>query len=271
MSFWQTPFFALFRLDLYRRAAGEKISKGFFYLVYLSVLMGVFSVMAYNIRAVPEVKDFVEWFKADMPASLVWTPQGLQMPLQAPYAMVHEKYGPLVLFDLQKDETTAAQMKDYPVLVTARKIYLRPVAGSGNIRSYDITAQGLTEDTNQLSSIGPVQITPALVQKTYDSMRPWILLIVFSAVLVIFFVWKVMAALFYSWFALLMNMRRHDKLDYSQLLNISILALTPAIAINLLRLFIPPLEFIPFGFAGSFIVTMGYLFWVLKKTDVRPA
>ena len=175
------------------------------------------------------------------------------------FALVHPEYGPLARFDMTMKEVTSADMGDNSVFVTSQKIFMRQ-PGQLTFRTFDVTQLG---DKNTQ----PFEIRPDNIGTFYQKIKPMLVVMLSGAFWFVFLLWKILAALFYSWIALLINMTRRDKLDYSHLWTIACFALTPAALIQGLQFAIPQLAFLSFGTAGSLIVTTAYLYLAIKGTE----
>ena len=71
---------------------------------------------------------------------------------------------------------------------------------------------------------------------------PWFIVFMVVFVFIFYFVWKLCAALIYSWLGLLFNFLRHPRLGYEAIFKVSVFAVTPWFLIQLLALVIPPLD-----------------------------
>lgn len=256
------PIYALFSLDFYRKVIRQGVGKGFLYLAYLSLLsVGVLAgVLLF--RGLPAMNDFVDWVKITMPA-MTWSPtEGITLEAQSPYVMTNPKLGALVTFDTTKESVTALTMGDTPIFVTATKIFVRQ--GAADVKVYDITRPVPEDEATKVKVT--VQVTPELVQKFYDSIKPWFLAFILGFSFIFTFIWKLLAALFYSWLGLLFNFSRDPRLSYGSIFNLSIFTLTAGWIIQILPAVIPPLGAIPFWTILAIPVTVVYLFVVIKKT-----
>lgn len=262
MNLLSAPFYSLFRLAFYRQVIRERLSQGFLYLLYLSAVAAVVATVVFMFRFLPYVDRFASWFQQEMPV-IVWTPQGLSLERQEqPYTMVHPDFGPLITFDTTRAEIPSNEMGDVRIFITSKKAYVRQ--SINELRVYDLTQptvgrQPLSEES--------VIITPHNVERGYKAAKPLLIFLVMIFTLPFFFIWKLIAAVFYSLIAALMNQFRIQRLNYSQLLNISLFAITPATLIQFLQWAIPGLHTIFFGFVGALLVTSIYLFLAVKKTE----
>ncbi|HXV28235.1 MAG TPA: DUF1189 family protein [bacterium] len=262
MNLFLAPFYALFSLDFYRGIIQSRLSKGFLYLLYLSAI-GTFLMSLWFVRqGIPQMNRFVEWAKTEMP-SLTWTPEGLVMNAQSPYSMVHPDLGPLVMFDMNLTDIDVGTMQNVVMFVTSKKIFVRQ--GVNQIKSYDLTRT--TPAAKGEEDGGVVAIDGSALQKFYDSVKPWFVVLSIIFFFFFFVVWKCLTAFLYSWVGLLINFLRRPKLNYSAVLNVTFFAITAATLIQALQALVPFLGRLPFGLAGSFIVTTAYLYLAIKKTE----
>lgn len=258
MKILSAPFYSLFSRKFYNEAAYAGAGRGFLYLIYLVTLMLFAAFAAVNTRLLPQTNAFVGWLQSEMPV-MQWTPAGLSMKDRTAFALVHPEFGPLVRFDMTMKEMTSADMGDNNVFVTSQKIYMRQPGREG-FRIFDVMQLG---DKNAQ----PFEIRPENIGTFYKKIKPWLVVMLSGAFWFAFLIWKILAALFYSWIALLINMTRREKLDYSHLWTIACFALTPAALVQSLQFALPQFAVLPFGTAGSFMVTSAYLYLAIKGTE----
>lgn len=263
MSILTAPVFALFSLNFYRQAAQSRLSKGFLYVAYLSLIVSVLLM----VRGVPVVGEFVSWLSTQVPA-MTWTQEeGLKLPAETPqpYTITHPELGPLAVFDTTKQNPTPEEIGDALLYVTATKIFLRQGAN-------DITVYDLTRPTGAAPQIqGPVEVSGATLKKAYDSFKIWFFLFSFVILVLFFFLSQIVAALIYSLAGLLINLMRSAKLGYGPVLNVTFFALTGATWLQVVRLFVPPVAALPLGMLVSVLLTLGYLFFGIKLAEPKAA
>jgi hypothetical protein len=262
MNILLAPLYALFSKSFYRQVIRWRLTQGFLYLCYLSALATLVMSFWFVRRALPQVNEFVQWAKAEMPP-LTWTPEGLTMNAQSPYTMVHSEWGSLVTFDMTKVDISPDAMADVVLFVTSKKLFVKQ--GVNQVRAYDLT-RNAPPRAGQAAPFA-FNITPESLQGFFDSLKPWFILLWILIFFAFFFAWKLLAALFYSWLGLLINFLRRPKLNYGAIFNVSVFALTAATVIQGLQAFIPFLNRIPFGIGGSVLVTGIYLFLAIKMTE----
>jgi len=258
MKILTAPFYALFSRKFYSQVMFAGTGRAFLYLFYLATLMLFAAFAAVNTRLLPQTDAFVSWLQSEVPV-MEWTPAGLSMKDRTAFALVHPEFGPLARFDMTMKEISAADMGENSVFVTSQKIYLRQPGREG-FRIFDVMQLG--EKNAQ-----PFEIRPENIGAFYQQVKPWLVVMMSGAFWIGFLLWKILAALFYSWIALVINMTRREKLYYGHLWTIACFALTPAALIQSLQLAIPQLGVLPFGTAGSFVVTTAYLYLAIKGTE----
>ena len=259
MNIFTAPILSLFSLNFYRRAAQSSLWKGIMYLLFLS-LLGTILMIA---RGIPLVDDFMTWFKSDMP-SLTWSQAGLQIKGENPYVMAHPALGNFAIFDTSKTDVPADQIGDTLIYVTSTKLYLRQ--GPNDIATYDLTRPV----GGGAAPAQPVEVTPALIEKNFNSFKPLFFTLSFVILYLVFFITQIFTSVIYSLAGMGINLLRQSRLRYGAVLNIAMFALTPAWLIQILRVIIPATAFFPFGIIGSLLVTILYLFLAIKMTDSPP-
>ncbi len=262
MDLLTAPYYALFNLDFYRSVIASPLRKGFLYLLYLSTIVVILFSGYFALTVMPKIDAFAEWIEKELPP-LTWTPEGLVMDAPSPHAMVHPEYGMLAVLDMSRGEITEDEMGEAAVFVTATHLYMRD--GEGGIRIHALTRSSAKLKPDQLA----VPIDGELIRSNYQKFRLWIYVLpaLFSFPLV--FLTKLGEVVLLSLPGYLLNRTRREPLDYTSVFRVTCFAVTAATLLEV-RWLVPGLAHIPFGFIGSAIVTFGYLFFALKKTETFP-
>ena len=239
------------------------IAKGFLYLLMLSFLATVAGYFVFTHRALPKINELVEWTKAEMPP-MTLGPEGVSVSVPMPYTLTHPQFGPIVTFDTSQVDVTVQTMGDVPAFVTATKLYLRQ-ANSG-LKVFDLV-QGMAHKKVEQ---GTVKMDAQSIQALYDAMRPWMIALGLFFFFLLTYLWKLLAAVFYSWFGLLMNFSRKPKLGYGAIFNVAVFALTPWFLMQLLGLIFFPAGQIPLSFLLGPLITGFFLYLGIRKTEDRP-
>ena len=264
VSIFTAPFFALTRIDFYRSVAESRPVKGIQYLLYLSLLSAFLTVYVFATAGLPKIQEIVDWIKGAMPVITV-TQEGLSIDAPSPYVMTHPVFGPMVHFDMGKDEVTREDLTGGGIFVTKKRVYIQQ---GSEIKIYDVVE--FFSRNERIPVGGANEVTPDSVQAFFDGAKAWFVVIFFLLFLPFFFIWKLVVAVFYSWFGLLMNMGRQDKLTYGQILNVSIFAMTASVFLQWLRLLVPPVNAIPLIDVIGIGLTFLYLSMAIHKTDQAP-
>ena len=262
MDLFTAPIYALYSVRFYRQVIQSSLSKGFAYLALWSFFVSIVVSMFILLRFFPEANHFMEWFRQDMP-TLEWSPEGMTMDKPSPYEMKHPTYGSIMKFDMNKAEVPAAEMDHLFAYVTAKKLYVKQ-SSRGEIRIYDLIAkdgQGRKES---------FKITPDVVKELEKKIKPLLLLGIAAMTFLLFFIWKLLAALFYSAIGMLINLFRTPRLSYENVLNVSFFAITGSVWINIIQMFVAGWARINFGFWGSLVMTTTYLYLGIKFTEAEP-
>ena len=256
MNIFLAPLFSLYSLRFYRQVVQSSLSKGFGYLAYLSAVASLAFAVLFLIYGKPELKELTTWLETSLP-QLVYSPKGLTMNAQGPQTIVHPKYGLAVTFDMTKENISLEEMGNALIFVTSKTLYVRQ---RGNqMRVYSLAKPG---QPGREVSVNEV------FKKTFKIFNRLIVLVIFVAAFPIFFVWKLLAALFYSLVGLLINLMRKTKLSYSAVFSVSLFALTPICFVQFLKLSFPALP-LTFGFWGALFLATIYLFLGIKLTEEK--
>ncbi len=262
MDLFTAPIYALYSIRFYRQVIQSSLSNGFAYLALWSFFVSIVISMFILVRFFPEANHFMEWFREDMPV-LQWTPEGMTMDKPSPYEMKNPAYGSIMKFDMTKSEVPASEVEGVYAFMTSKKLYVKQSA-HGEIRIYDLIPKEKQEKHE------PVKITPEMVKELEKKIKPLLLLMIAGIAFLFFFVWKLLAALFYSGIGMLINLFRTPRLSYENVLNISFFAITGTVWINIFQMFISGWAKINFGFWGSLVITTTYLYLGIKFTEDEP-
>lgn len=249
--------------DFYRALIDAPLSKGISYLCSLALLMTVIGAIFLNVQVKPRLNDFMVWAESAIPPFTLSAAEGMKLQSGASrLEAIYPGYGPIVLFDSQKADAELAELKKFPVVFTAKKIYLWNGLNDDH-RVIELSSfEEFKREPNRQFAVDGKSIHQFLIAN-----KILLLLWACAFILIGFLIWKFLAALFYSWFGLVYNYFRFPRLPYSTILNLSIFVLTPVICIQMLQLLVPALSKIPFGFFGAFIVTTSYLAFAIKGTE----
>ncbi len=262
MKILTAPYSALTRISFYREVSELRLTQALKYLAFLAVITTAIMFFVFVRVLVPVMDETMEWVQAEMPI-LTATSEGLIMDQPSPYTMVHPDAGPVVMFDTERVDVTEEEMAGVFVFITSQRVYVRQAPGE--IRIYDV--QDYMGNYFRDNPGAAAYITPESVRNFYAGIKPWLMVLFVIVYLPFFFLWKLFAAVFYSWFGLLINMGRNQKLTYTAILNVSIFALTAGVVLLWIRLVAPVFNEIPFIEPLGMAVTFVYLYLGIRKTD----
>jgi hypothetical protein len=261
LSFWLAPVTALFHPRVYHDAAKRSAGKGVLYVLYLSVIAGVLTLVLMLGTVLPLANEFVAWTQKAMPV-MIWTPEGLSLEDgQTTALLVHPKYGPVIAFDMTKTSVTEADMKKAGILVTAQKVYMK--RAPGQIEERDITKAGI-QTTKELPP--KIRITGEVVGGLFKVVKNTVFLIVPPTVAILFFFLILIADLLYSLAGLLLNMMRKQKLHYGAIFSLTCFATTVSFALTWFQI-LTPFRTMPLPFVVLILVNLVYMFVAFKITD----
>ncbi len=252
LEFILSPLLSLFSPTLYRSVLRASVSKGIFYLFYLSVLSAMCFASAMVMKQIPKVDEFVSWFTKEMP-EITFTETGIQSPAAQPVEMKHPTLGTVLILDTTKDTLEGDEMKKALIYLTKTKVYANdPVRNETRILDILKQRAGAKEAAKSQT------LTGDLVRKFYFQAKPYFLALLFFLMVAFIFMWKLAAAVFYSLPALVLNQFREDKFSYTTLLGVSMFALTPVTWMQFVNLFVPSVPLTP-PFWMALVITTFYL------------
>lgn len=247
---------SLYSVRFYRQVVQSSVGRGFLYLTLWAAIFAMLVSMVTAINFMPEANRFLEWFRQEMPV-VEWRPEGLKMDKASPYEMKHPRYGHIMTLDMNQTDIAPEKMGGAPIFVTATKIYVRKNS-EREFRIYDL----LSPDTKVKE---PIVMDAERVRQLERTFKPWVIPIIAVATFLFFFIWKLLAALFYSLIALLINLFRTPRLNYESLLNATMFAMTATTWINILQIFLGGLIKMPFLL--SLLINTIYLYLAVKFTE----
>ncbi len=260
IDFIFSPFLALFSLKFYRKITSSSLGKGFLYLSYLSLIFSVGCVAFFTTSALPSANRFVDWFQKSFP-TMTFTKDGVVTDVPQPFSLKHPQYGTLLIIDTSKEEVSLEEIRNTILYITKKKLY----AWDGRRNEYRII--DLVPRAGQaLSNWKDLTLTGPLISTFYKRVVPIAFPIVFVFCFCLFFVWKLLAGLFYSLVALVSNFFRRNKLTYDKLLNVSFFTLTPVTLLQWLNSILPIKRFYP-NFLWSFCITSIFIAFAVLGTQ----
>ncbi|MFA5159346.1 MAG: DUF1189 family protein [Candidatus Omnitrophota bacterium] len=262
-TFLTAPVTAFFYPPVYQDAAKSSVGRGVLYSLYLAGLSVVLVMMVLSARVMPRVDAFIDWTKLNMPA-MVWTPEGLSLENgQTSAVLTHPRLGTIISFDMTKTNVTEADMGKAYVMVTAKKIFLR--RAPGQIEGRDITGAGM-RSSQQLPP--RVRINGDIVVKMYQNIKGAMAFVMPFLMIIFFFMFFLVANLFYSLVGLLFNLMRSERLRYGAIFNLTCFATTAAFTLTWLRVLIP-LRALNWPLVLNVVINLVFMFFAFKVTDKK--
>lgn len=265
INFIFSPFLSLFSLSFYREMSRSSLGKGFLYLFYLSLLFGAGATFAFAARAVPPAGEFMRWLGDSLP-DLKFTPQGLETPATQPFSLTHPRWGRILTIDTTRETVDIEEAKNSYIYLTKKKVY----AAGG--RQDEFRILDLTPQTEQaLANWRDFTLTGSFLMTAFQRILPFSFPFVFGGAFVLFFMWKLLAALFYSLLAMLINLFRKARLSYTRLLNLSFFAMSAVIGLQWISAMFPAFP-VRLNFLWSLLITALYLgFGILGTQALEEA
>ena len=238
MDILLAPIYSFFSVSFYRRIIQSSLGKGFLYLLYLSFVYGAILLSLFIIRLKPMADDFVNWFASSLP-QLTLTKNGVTASIQQPFEMKSPLYGTVLVIDTTKEKADGVPPTRTLIYLTKTQLVFQNEAKS-ETRILSL----LPKDDQAKEKWKDFSVTGAVVEMIYKKIVPIVYPFILVLSLFAFFIWKILAALFYSLVALLLNLFRKEKLSYGQLLVLSMFALTPVAVLQIAGFFVPKLMMI---------------------------
>ena len=254
MAFLLAPAMTFFSTRLYREALQSGIGRGFAYLVYMTALFLLLAGFLCQFLLLPLTSNFTDWLVQITPEMML-TQSGLNVGgVKQPYLVEHPALGPLYLIDTTKslDELMAEKSRAF-VLIGKEHLAVR-TGRHGEIRVFD-----LRQAMDQSRAAGqPIRITKNLMHQLNVRLRALVVPVVLIFLAPLFFIWKLLVALFYSLIALLLNRFRKEKFRYGSLFTLACYAISPVTIFQVANISIPEISF-DLNFYFSFALTVLYL------------
>lgn len=218
-------------------------------------------MVVFRVRFLPVADEFAGWMKTTMP-QMTFSREGVQMSNPEPRVLSHPQLGPVFYLDPTKDLPETADYDKAILIITRTKLAYR------DPQSQEFRIQDLTSKTDRPGQPS-LTLTGDSISLFWRKLSPWLSLATAVVTFISFYVWKLLAALFYSLLGLLLNLFRSERLRYGVVLNLTFFALTPVILLQSLQLIFPAWP-VPLNWITGFLVTALYLALALLATQ-QPA
>lgn len=247
------PILSFFSARLYRMGLQSGIGRGFLYLLYLTILFSLLVVFLCQFLLLPVTAAFMNWLVQVTPEVTI-TQAGLRTEARQPYLVKHPSFGPIYLIDTTKDASQLiAETHKVPILIGREEIVIND-PDRGRLRTISLREAMLkSHEANR-----PIRITKNVMRDLVNRIQGMVIPFVLLFLAPLFFIWKLIAALFYSLFALFFNLFRKERFRYGGLFTLSCYAITPVTIIQVVRLSVPDAQ-LNLNLAIAFSLTLTYV------------
>lgn len=237
-SFFLAPVLSFFSVRLYREALRSGVGRGILYLLYLTVLFCLLTLFLCRMLLLPLAGSFMDWLVSVTP-EMTLTQTGLKVSAQEPYLVKHDVLGPLYLVDTTKDLAALERDSSKALILIGKEHIVIQNPYRSEKRVFDLKqAMEQVKQNNR-----PVTITKRVMQELNRRFQGMLIPFILVLLAPFFFIWKLLAVLFYSLIALLLNLFRKEKLNYKSLFSLACYAITPVTVVQATNLFIPDMHF----------------------------
>jgi hypothetical protein len=252
------PINSITSVNFYKKVAGQSLGRTFLYLSYLGLLFSIVFIIFLKTRIWPAFQETFQWLAASVPA-VTYANGRLSTPTNEPVTLRHPRLDTVAFtLDTGRTEPVAPQMlRDNKVVayVTANAMYI--MQPGGKVEVYDFSRS---------PSAKPVVFDAKFYGEIARALAMVLYPLGFLACFCLFLLWKIIAALFYSLIALIINGINEAGLEYKSLFNISAYAQTFVVAVQAILLLVPAQ--VPLLTLGAIVVTTAYIWLALKRIAV---
>jgi uncharacterized membrane protein len=255
------PINSITSIDFYKKVAGQTLARTFLYLTYLGILFSIVFLVFLKARVWPALEETFHWLETSVP-TITYSHGRLSTPTNEKVTLRHPKINEVAFtIDTGRAEpvtTQIMQAEKVSAYVTGTALYI--LQPGGRVEVYDFS-----KVTDAEAKILDARFYSELERDVRLVLYPF----GFLASFLLFTVWKLVASLFYSLFALLINGLAEAGLAYKSLFNLSVCAQTLVIAVQAILLLIPAQ--VPQFTLLATVATTVYLWLAIKKNALpRP-
>lgn len=250
-SIFQIPLLSFYCKDVYRDMALNKQGIGFGYLFLLLALCWLVLVSVADSHIDSYLDKTAPALLAQFPAISIFNGQASINETQPYYIRDPETGESLAVIDTT-GLITSMDDTDAPILMTKNAVM---------VEKSDIETR-----TFDLSEIGNIVIDRELLTAWTEETKSYLGIIIYPFALMGSFLYRVVQVLIYAFFGMVLASMCKAQLDYSQLLRLSVVAVTPGIIINTF-LWSFGID-IPMSGLMFFLLAMVYLHVGIKSTLV---
>ncbi|NOG60378.1 MAG: DUF1189 domain-containing protein [Proteobacteria bacterium] len=253
-SLLQIPALSFFATDVYRDMANNKEGVGFGYLFLLLAFCWLLIIIVLDSSYKSYLDENAPGFLSQFPEITIIDGQASIKEMQ-PYYIDDPKTGQHIAVIDTKGTINSLEQTDAVILLTKTSVIFEK--NQIETRSFD------------LSEVGDVVIDRALISSWVEATKSWFAVFMYPFALAGSYLYRIIQMLIYAAIGLLFVSICKAELEYTQLLRLSVVAVTPSIIINTL-LWMSGTN-LPFAGFMYFILTMIYLFLGIKATTEGPA
>ena len=250
------PINSVTSINFYKKIAGQSLGRTFLYLAYLGMLFSLVFLFFLKTRIWPSLQETFQWLQTSVPA-ITYSKGRLSTPTNEKVILRHPKINGIAFaIDTGRVEpVTSKNLEEDKVMsyVTSTALYIQNPGGRVDV--YDFSKVPSAE-------------TRVFDAKFYQELSKDLGLVLFPLGVVTafaaFMLWKIVATLFYSMIALLLNGVTEAGLAYRPLFNISVYAQTLVVVVQGILLLIPA-RVPQFSLLAALATTI-YLWLAIKKT-----
>jgi len=251
------PINSITSINFYKKVAGQTLGRTLLYLTYLGVLFSLVFLVFLKMRVWPSLEGTFQWLETSVPA-ITYSKGRLSTPTNEKVTVRHPKINEVAFtIDTNRAEPVTTQMmadEKVSAYVTSNALYI--LQPGGKVEAYDFSKVPSAE-------------TRVFDAKFYQELARDLRLVLYPlgllAAFTLFAAWKLVATLFYSLIALLINGIGESGLAYKALFNLSVYAQTLVIAVQCILLLIPAQ--VPQFTLLAAVATTAYLWLAIKKNS----
>lgn len=233
------------------------------YLFFLGFVFATATTIAVHRKVTPFIEETIEWASKEMP--VLTLANGKLSSSAAGLVRIQHPRVPQIAIVVDTTRTapvTPADMAEQKAVawLAESMMYLAPEPNK--METYDLS---------KTQNPKPVTLDPAFFKATGEMLPKVLYPLSFLITYAMFLVWKLIAALIYACFALLIGGGMQVVLPFGSMFKLAVYAQTPVILLQTVQLFLPTV--IPMFWIVSLMVVGLYLWQALKqfKPEATPA
>ena len=253
-SLFQIPLLSFYSSDVYRDMALNKKGIGFAYLFLLLAFCWLILVLVIDNKIDAYFEEYAPAFLVQFPEITIQDGKASLRESQPYYIDDPETGRPIAVIDTTG---TIKTLEDTDAVILM------------NRNTVTFEKNKLETRTFHLSEIGDMVIDRELMSKWIETTKTYMPVLMYPFALAGSFLYRIIQMMLYAAFGMVFASMLKAELDFSQLLRLSVVAVTPSIIINTL-LWIAGINFPMIGLI-FFGLTMVYLYLGIKATiDTEP-